>query len=75
MHDLVADSGGNYLNQSTLTRTCLDGLVERGIDPAHYTTAAVVADIGALQHALDVEQWNLYGTSYSTTVMLLAMHA
>ncbi len=54
---------------------CLDSLLERGIDLSNYTTASVVADIGALQNALEYEKWNLYGTSYSTTVMLLTMHA
>jgi pimeloyl-ACP methyl ester carboxylesterase len=54
---------------------CLDSLLAQGIDLSDYTTASVVADIGALQSALGYDEWNLYGVSYSTTVMLLTMHA
>jgi pimeloyl-ACP methyl ester carboxylesterase len=52
---------------------CLDGLRARGIDPAHYTTASIVADIDALRRVLGYDEWNLYGGSYSTRLMLLSM--
>ena len=52
---------------------CLDSLRARGIDPAHYTTASIVADIDALRRVLDYDQWNLYGGSYSARLMLLSM--
>jgi pimeloyl-ACP methyl ester carboxylesterase len=54
---------------------CLDSLMGRGIDPSNYTTASVVADIGALQDVLGYDEWNLTGASYSTTLMLLTMRA
>lgn len=52
---------------------CLDSLLDRGIDLTHYTTASIVADIDALRHVLDYDEWNLYGASYSTRLMLLSM--
>jgi pimeloyl-ACP methyl ester carboxylesterase len=53
---------------------CLDSLLEAGIDPAHYTTESIVADLDALRRVLEYDQWNLFGVSYSTGVMLHAMH-
>jgi pimeloyl-ACP methyl ester carboxylesterase len=53
---------------------CLDSLKGRGIDLSQYTTANIVADINALRQVLDYDAWNLYGTSYSTRLMQLAMH-
>ena len=53
---------------------CLDSLLEAGIDPAHYTTESIVADLDALRRVLDYDQWNLFGVSYSTGLMLLTMH-
>jgi pimeloyl-ACP methyl ester carboxylesterase len=52
---------------------CLDKLVSEGIDLSHYTTQAIVADIQSLRQALDYDQWNLMGGSYSTRLMLLTM--
>jgi len=53
---------------------CLDSLLDQGIDLTHYTTSSIVADIDALRQVLDYDEWNLYGVSYSTRLMLLTMH-
>ena len=52
---------------------CLDRVRGEGIDLRHYGTEAIVADVNALRQALDYAQWNLYGVSYSSKVMLLTM--
>jgi pimeloyl-ACP methyl ester carboxylesterase len=48
---------------------CLDSLKEKNINFSDYTTARLAADIVDLRKALGYEQWNLYGTSYSTSLM------
>jgi len=53
--------------------SCLDSLKEKDIDLTQYTTKSIAADIKALRQALGYEQWNLYGTSYSTRLMQLVM--
>jgi pimeloyl-ACP methyl ester carboxylesterase len=52
---------------------CLDSLRARGIDPVYYTAASIAADVGSLLDVLDYEQWNIYGSSFSTRLMILAM--
>lgn len=54
---------------------CLDAIQARGIDITQYTTHNIVRDVVALREALGYEQWNLYGSSFSTLVMLLVMDA
>jgi len=54
---------------------CLDTIQARGIDITQYTTHNIVRDVVALRAALGHEQWNLYGSSFSTLVMLLVMDA
>lgn len=49
---------------------CAARLEQAGIDRAAYTTAASVADLEDLRRVLGVRQWNLYGVSYSTRLML-----
>jgi pimeloyl-ACP methyl ester carboxylesterase len=64
-----------WWEESEAQTPCLDSLLEDGIDLSDYTTVSVVADIGALGRVLGYDEWNLYGASYSTTVMLLALQA
>jgi pimeloyl-ACP methyl ester carboxylesterase len=52
---------------------CLDSLQQAGIDLEHYSTAFIAADINALKQVLDYENWDLFGTSYSTRLMQLVM--
>lgn len=54
---------------------CLDRIRDEGVDITEYTTGNIVRDLVALRHALGYEHWNLYGSSFSTSVMLLAMDA
>ncbi len=62
--------------EETSGRTaCLDRLRSQGIDLARYSTVDIARDLVALRRALGHDAWNLYGVSYSTSVMLLAMVA
>jgi pimeloyl-ACP methyl ester carboxylesterase len=54
---------------------CLDAIQARGIDITQYTTHNIVRDVVAFREALGYTQWNLYGSSFSTLVMLLVMEA
>jgi pimeloyl-ACP methyl ester carboxylesterase len=51
-------------------RNCRNRLVSEGADLAGYTSAETAADIEDLRKALGYEQWDLYGISYSTRLML-----
>lgn len=52
---------------------CLESLREKGIKLEHYTTSAMVSDLEALRQALGFENWNLYGNSFSSQIMLRAV--
>ena len=54
---------------------CLDTIRARGIDLTHYNIQNIARDLIALRQVLGYKQWNLYGTSFSTTLMLLLMEA
>jgi len=54
---------------------CLEDLLGRGVDLTSYTMEAMVADLESLRSVLDYDEWNLFGESYSTHLMLLTMHA
>ncbi len=54
---------------------CLDAIRAKGIDITQYTTDNIVSDVVSLREAMGYEAWNLYGSSFSTSVMLLAMEA
>jgi pimeloyl-ACP methyl ester carboxylesterase len=62
-----------WVEESQGHTPCLDSLRDKGIDPTRYTTETIAADINVLMGVLDYEQWNLYGTSYSTRLMQLLM--
>jgi pimeloyl-ACP methyl ester carboxylesterase len=49
---------------------CVDRLRADGWDLDQYNTANAVEDLDQLRRALGVEQWNLYGESYSTRYAL-----
>lgn len=51
-------------------RRCRDRLVRNGVDLAAYDSAASAADMEDLRKVLGIKQWNLYGISYSTRLML-----
>jgi pimeloyl-ACP methyl ester carboxylesterase len=54
-------------------RACRERLLREGVDLDAYTTAESAADVEDLRRALGVEQWNLYGISYSVRIMLDVM--
>jgi pimeloyl-ACP methyl ester carboxylesterase len=57
------------------TRECRDRLVDDGIDLDSYDTVANAADVADLREAMDIDEWNLYGTSYGTRLALQVMRA
>lgn len=84
---VILEQRGNFYAKPSLTcdisvlweegegnTSCLDSLKSRGIDLTHYTTQSIASDIDALRQTLDYDDWNLYGTSYSTRLMQLTMH-
>jgi pimeloyl-ACP methyl ester carboxylesterase len=52
------------------TRECRAHLVAMGADIAAYNTAENAADFAALRRALGYGEWNVYGTSYGTSLAL-----
>src|SRR6185295_9472981 len=51
-------------------QACIDELAKQKVDLNAYGTDVTVRDMEAIRTALGVEQWNLYGVSYGTTVGL-----
>lgn len=49
-------------------QACKTRLQGEGIDLNAYHTDAMVADIEELRRALDIPQWNIYGTSYGANL-------
>lgn len=57
-------------------RACFERLrADGGVDLDQYDTPATVADLEALRRALDIDDWNIYGLSYGTTVALEALRS
>jgi pimeloyl-ACP methyl ester carboxylesterase len=50
-------------------RDCRERLVDEGIDLSLYNTDESAADVEALRVALGYDQWNLFGTSYGTSLV------
>ncbi|WP_439591740.1 alpha/beta hydrolase [Microbacterium sp.] len=55
------------------TRACHDRLVDEGVDPAAYTSAAIAADLGDLYVALGYDTWNLYGAGEGSRLALAVL--
>jgi pimeloyl-ACP methyl ester carboxylesterase len=85
---IITEQRGNRYSQPALpcdpliwwdvaagTTPCLDSIRSQNIDLSTYTTHSMVQDLIALRQALGYEQWNLYGSSFSTSLMLLLMEA
>ena len=49
---------------------CRARLVEDGVELDAYDTPATVLDVEDLRTALGIDEWNLFGVSYGTTVAL-----
>jgi pimeloyl-ACP methyl ester carboxylesterase len=52
---------------------CRQRLVDGGVDPADYDSAASAADLDDLRRALGYDEWNLYGISYGTRLAQTAL--
>lgn len=52
---------------------CKDDVTAQNVSLADYTTANNARDIEAIRQALDINQWNLFGGSYGTTLALTIM--
>ncbi|MGH1342600.1 MAG: alpha/beta fold hydrolase [Nannocystales bacterium] len=50
---------------------CWDRAFEAGLDPTYFTTKNAAMDRRALRIGLGIQQWNLWGASYGTTVAQL----
>ena len=57
------------------TRACRERLIDEEIDLDAFDTVASAADVADLRAALDVEELNLYGTSYGTRLALEVMRS
>ncbi|HEX4821425.1 MAG TPA: alpha/beta fold hydrolase, partial [Acidimicrobiales bacterium] len=54
---------------------CANRLRENGVDLNQYNTPVVADDVADLRTAMGIEEWNLFGASYGTTVALQTMRA
>ena len=59
--------------QVAAARACADRLRADGIDLASFTTAENAADVADLRVALGHAEWDLWGMSYSTRLMLTVL--
>ena len=68
---LPGDSGDRAWVSAAVT--CANRLRGEGVDLGSYTTHAITEDIADLRRVLRIGEWNLYGLSYGTRVMLTVM--
>lgn len=54
-------------------RVCLDRIRATGVDLHQYNTTEVAHDVADLRVAMGINEWNLFGVSYGTTVALVTM--
>lgn len=54
---------------------CRRRLIGEGIDLGSYDTVEVANDIADLRRALDIDEWNIFGISYGTTVAMEMLRA
>ncbi len=54
-------------------KACRNELLAKGADLTAYNSRETAADIADLRRALEIESWNLYGTSYGTRIALTVM--
>jgi len=52
---------------------CREDLEDRGLELNYYNTETLVDDLESLRLSLGYDQWNLFGESFSTRLMLLVM--
>lgn len=73
-HHLAAeksmDSRAALATELDGVRRCRERLIRDGVNIALYDSASSAADMEDLRRVLGIMQWNLYGISYSTRLML-----
>ena len=52
------------------TASCFDRFTGAGVGLGSYTTVAIAADARDLRLSLGLDEWNVYGVSYGTTIAL-----
>jgi len=57
----------------TNSSPCYEKVNSMGVDFSQYTTAVLAEDIESLRLALGIDQWDLFGTSYSTRLVQVLM--
>lgn len=57
-------------HQMNLTRLCLDGALAAGVDLQGYSNEENARDVIALRRALGLDEWNVWGISYGSTLAL-----
>lgn len=57
------------------TAACRDRLVADGVDLTQYDTVSNAGDVADVRIALGIDEWNLYGISYGTTLALEVMRS
>jgi len=53
-----------------LYKNCKEALMTEGINLADFTSFQLAADAEAIRKALKIEEWDIYGVSYGTTIAL-----
>ena len=68
----ASESLADIVEQDPVPRAaaCAKELIDHGVDPAQYTTAAWIDDLDAVRAALGYAKVNLWGGSYGTRVAL-----
>ena len=61
--------------QVKIVGTVFTGAHQQGFEAGALRAVDIAHDVVALRQSLGYEQWNLYGSSFSTSVMLLVMEA
>jgi pimeloyl-ACP methyl ester carboxylesterase len=67
---LPSDSQAAMTMHVAATKACHDRLTAAGVDLSAFNTSENAADFADLRQALNLEQWNVYGLSYGTTLAL-----
>lgn len=67
------DPSGIFLRCDSDLQDCRDDYVDDGIDLSAFTTLNAAKDLALLRDHLGIERWHLLGSSYGTTLAMVAM--
>lgn len=65
-----ASSQDISIRENSLYKKCKETLLNREVSLSDFTSFQLAADAEAIKKALEIEEWNIYGVSYGTTVAL-----